>query len=730
MSGGEAGFPGFWRFAWMFFMQPLLLHRRLKERSVDPRGGLIGLWRQGGAAKMYAKRGLQLLGCAPILTVGILAVCEALGVPVGWRKALVSSAFGAASCVTVAVLTGAAGVLIGVAAFGVAAGVGVGVGGAVAGAVAGVGAGLAFDVSRCVGVGVTGAVHHGVVFGLLFGLSYGFSYGGVFGAAFGVAFILTYFRLILLPLQVLLQALSNRRPALSPILWCDPIYLPLPGLRGQIEGTATHNPQLARETIEACQRSPGLIRSASQAQANLQAKEVRELISAGRLESLAGLQGFWLPGPATGEPLWQATREIARHAQSAVAAWTSYHKREQVSKAVDALGAFENLAATDRTPLGRALSGAVPAWKALLAELEEQAREEAKDSIPNAFLANNPITPDQGRMLFRGRDATVREIESLLADPQSSTPMVLLAPRRCGKTSLLRMLPVMLPDALCVFFDLQDNNLKSIESFVRDLVKQTQLANARERRIAVPELNASGGADPVEAAAQWLEELERAAGNRRVLLSLDEFERMEELFGRGDRRELLRLMGLFRATIQHRRKVRLLISGAYPFDELGAIWDDHFINAREIRMGHLDPESALDLLTRPVPEFPEDAIPREVAEKVIERTGCQPYLLQLFGSILVSRLNELKRKTAALDDVAPVEAKVISQGAGYFRDTVRRAPEDARAVLEAFARGESPVIGANARRWLRRRCLLTDDGSATVLAVPVFAEFVRQEVLA
>jgi hypothetical protein len=47
---------------------------------------------------------------------------------------------------------------------------------------------------------------------------------------------------------------------------------------------------------------------------------------------------------------------------------------------------------------------------------------------------------------------------------------------------------------------------------------------------------------------------------------------LKELFS-GDRLVLLQLVGLFRTTIQHRHRLRLLISGAAPFDELDKMWE-------------------------------------------------------------------------------------------------------------------------------------------------------------
>ncbi len=181
-------------------------------------------------------------------------------------------------------------------------------------------------------------------------------------------------------------------------------------------------------------------------------------------------------------------------------------------------------------------------------------------------------------------------------------------------------------------------------------------------------------------------------------------------------------MGLFRATIQHRRKVRLLVSGVAPFHELGALWNDHFINVRELHLGYLDEPASLGLLMKPFPGFPDDAISRSVAELIFQRTGGQPNLLQLYASTLIEWLNEHKRLQARPEDIAAIEPQVFDDGAYYFRNTIQDAIPEAREVLVALAEGESPTYDVATRRWLRQRLLLTEDGS---LAVPVLATWIH-----
>jgi hypothetical protein len=235
-----------------------------------------------------------------------------------------------------------------------------------------------------------------------------------------------------------------------------------------------------------------------------------------------------------------------------------------------------------------------------------------------------------------------------------------------------------------VFFDLQAHPVASVGAFWNKLAEQALIQAKLYRRAELPKLP---DGPPMEAAAEWLAKLDQLPNGRRVLIAIDEFERLQDLFP-GSKRELLQLMGLFRATIQHRRGVRLLLSGAAPFDEIDGVWDDHFISARQIKLPFLDLPTTAELLTRPAPDFPSDAIPEDVAHEVYRRTGGQPYLVQVFGSLLVSLLNDGKRKTAAVADVQAVEGRAMEWAESYFRDTYKSAP--------TVAHDASPV-------WLRAR---------------------------
>lgn len=519
--------------------------------------------------------------------------------------------------------------------------------------------------------------------------------------------------------ESLSELLLNDSPAPNPLdSAADGPTVPPP--LSSAPGDFTRFFKAAEQTV--LLRHPAQSRVDADALARARARELLELLNSRDFESAIALRGKWLPGieGAPGELI--SFSETARYLAAAQDAVSPHVRIEHLERAEKILFSAGNQLLSDFGPGARHLVETLEAWKGFTRELLAAAKLKAEEELPNPFRAGQPLRPDQGRAVFRGRDGLVRRIEAILADAEQNYSLALLGPRRCGKTSLLQMLPAMLPDCACVFFDLQDNPVSTVPEFFEALARRAREQVKTQRRLTLPALSDGG---TFESASRWLEDLDKVTEVNRILVSIDEFERLEDLFP-GDRRELLRLMGLLRATIQHRRKVRLLVSGVSPFEELGSLWNDHFINVRELSIGHLDEATSVDLLTRPIPEFPATAIPEAVAKSIYLRTGGQPYLVQLFGALLVHRLNEASRRVAELEDVPQVELQALSEGRYYFGNTFQDAPAEARAAMAALARGESPVMAQATRRWLERRWLIKEGQG---LAIPALGAFIQDEGL-
>lgn len=137
---------------------------------------------------------------------------------------------------------------------------------------------------------------------------------------------------------------------------------------------------------------------------------------------------------------------------------------------------------------------------------------------------------------------------------------------------------------------------------------------------------------------------------------------------------------------------------------------------------------AVDLLRQPIPPeegFPADAVPLEVAQAIVDRTGGQPYLTQLYGFWLVEELNRDRRKHAELADVEKLDHIVCEKAGAFFRDSVapRGAKFDVRPVMEQIVAGETPELTTAQTRFLMRRGLIDAEGT---LVFPILAHWLNE----
>ncbi len=715
--------PGYWQFAWMFFMQPVTLHHRLKACGVDqPVISGWAYWRQRRDLPpvygQYLCRLLSLLGI-PLLGVGLLAM---LAFGWGWGLPWLRIMEGVA-----------VGVALGVA-FGVAGGVAFGVAGGVAGVAVGVAVGVAegvAGVARGVAGGVVLSLILSLVIGVADGVKSGVTGGVATGLAAGLAFSVTFLHLWRYPVEALLQLLLRRPSSLrfSPVLFLDLSYLPYPGLTGQLLRAAPSEPALVKRVLAACAIAPGQRKLGQRVLAQLQAEEAQTLLQQQRFAELAELRGQWLPGVDTNSRLLAALRALARTLEAAQHSSAAYLIAQHMQSAEAQLRAMDNQLASADEPLAAYFPAVLRVAGEVLATMREANAAAAAATLPNPFIAGNPLSGAQrwGQQLFRGRERHIRQVERLLADAHSANSFALLGPRRCGKSTLLNMLRRQLPDTQLVLFDLQGNPADSPLAFYRGLVRQAQRQAEEDRRLKLPDLPEGA---PIEALAAWLDLLERDQRVTRFLICIDEFERLPDLFPVSAdgpvHRDLLQFLGLLRATAQHRQHVRLLVAGAAPFDELETLWTDHLINLQEIQVGFLDAASAEGLLTQPCPEMPADAIPVALARAMVARTAGQPYLTQLYGQILIDQLNDAERRQASLDDLEPVEREALSKAVNYFQNIWRALRPDAAQALLTLAQGQPLALPSTTRRYLQRRLLIGEDDR---LSIPLFQRWLLENQL-
>ena len=173
--------------------------------------------------------------------------------------------------------------------------------------------------------------------------------------------------------------------------------------------------------------------------ARARSRELSEILERRDFESAVMLRGKWLPGiegaPGEAYGLQRGGPGTSAPRRTAV----THHVRTEHLRRADkrccppsATGCWRI-----RRPHLAICRRRCEAWKAYTRELLVAAQHNAALELPNPFRAGQPLRPDQGRAVFRGREALVARIEAILADADQSSSLALLGPRRCGKTSLL-----------------------------------------------------------------------------------------------------------------------------------------------------------------------------------------------------------------------------------------------------------------------------------------------------
>ena len=208
----------------------------------------------------------------------------------------------------------------------------------------------------------------------------------------------------------------------------------------------------------------------------------------------------------------------------------------------------------------------------------------------------------------------------------------------------------------------------------------------------------------------------------RILLCLDEYERLQQTLDAGWGEEVLDEL---RHILQHHPRFILMFGGAHSFHELGPSWTDRFISARTIRVSFLQHAEVIPLLTSPVPDF-DLTYAAGALDALINATCGQPFLTQAVAFELVDLLNERHRKEATSCDVEEAIARALERATVYFENVWSSAQLAGQEIMLAIVKDGVFPEAFSARHWLREHDVLNDKGK---FAVPMMETWVRQKAI-
>ncbi len=342
---------------------------------------------------------------------------------------------------------------------------------------------------------------------------------------------------------------------------------------------------------------------------------------------------------------------------------------------------------------------------------------------PNPYIVGRPLSADDP---FYGRDDVFARLESSLRGAHQDNVIVLIGPRRMGKTSILRRLHRYLgEDYVPVLIDLQGIIGSGEVSFFSELVADIR-DELEEQGIEVKEppmdvfIN-----DPGYAFRRvFLKSVQRAVEERRLLLMFDELEVLEERICNGDLKP--EILPYFRSLMQHEKNISFVFAGTHRLDELTwDYWGVLFNLAIYLEVGHLSEEELKSLLEEPTSDsFTIDPL---ALDKLWQLTNGHPYFSQLMARQLVDFRNHQQLTWITAQDVNAVANQVVVKGRlhmSYLFEGVSQTERMLVFAVEELHRSKGLATLAGARRHLEDQGYESGDMSASL------KQLVRKNILA
>ncbi len=405
------------------------------------------------------------------------------------------------------------------------------------------------------------------------------------------------------------------------------------------------------------------------------------------LQATTQLSGHELLHPQT----WQALDHLRRCALEAHAMWESASKAARswaLNRAIGEVVAVQKMIGTLPEAERALVEEIAKSWQSILvSHSAEVGSISISEPVKNPYVAGDPVVGSG----FKGREDTIRELKQLWSGTTKPPSVVLYGHRRMGKTSILRNINSHLGSEVRLAYV----NLLILGGAERGL-SDLFLAIADEIRASLPELPEAEMDEfdrhPELAFKQYLDLAQSALGKSRLIIALDEFEKLEEWMNAG--RIPSNLLDTFRGYIQKDQNIAFAFAGLHKLEEMTEdYFNPLFASVRPIRVSFLSKEAAFQVLANPpLEDFPLDFQP-EALERIWELTGGQPYLVQLVGHYLVSRFNRLTFELGKpmepvfnLEDVDAVieDPEFYSQGRYYFAGIWGQAGQGAEGQQEVM----------------------------------------------
>lgn len=308
-------------------------------------------------------------------------------------------------------------------------------------------------------------------------------------------------------------------------------------------------------------------------------------------------------------------------------------------------------------------------------------REDVQDLGANPYVTGTPITRPE---MFFGREAVVNSVQRHLANRAHRNVILLEGNRRAGKSSILFQLerPEVLPEwviARCDFQGAAGDPVRPgipTEQVFSHLAQQIAEAGLRYGLNFWPPIqapydskkpyrlefrrafkNALEEFPPFEAFKEFLEAVIEAIAPRRLLLMLDEFDRIQEGIDSGVTSS--QVPQNIRFILNNYPAVTAILTGSRRMTQMRKeYWSVLFGLGSKIEVTAIDRDEAQRLVTEPVTG--RLIYPPSVVDRIVDLCACQPFLIQQLCSQVFDRCARTNQVSVSLDVVEEAASDLVS----------------------------------------------------------------------
>ena len=288
-------------------------------------------------------------------------------------------------------------------------------------------------------------------------------------------------------------------------------------------------------------------------------------------------------------------------------------------------------------------------------------------SIPNPYVPGKPLNMNSD--VFFGRKDVFEFInQNMSASASQQRILLLIGERRIGKTSVLKQLPARVEDEryIHVFLDCQAiGGVPNVAGFFRHLA--TVICNALHKEGFLVERPSD---DDLRRDAhsiferKFLPQVWEKIGDRRLLIAVDEFERLGGHVQEGKMSDE-DFAAPLRALMHSQDRLAFIFVGTHQLEALfSEYWGVLFNIAQHRTIGFLDEEDARRLITEPVREH--RAYDDLALDEMLRVTGGHPYFLQLMCVHLMNTCHAERRSYVTVQDAQSASREVLSAGRAHL----------------------------------------------------------------